>query len=322
MLFYTLFVLVGVVHLTTAAGIVAPCVEELAYQNVFVSPLNQYTSSDCNIICFGDFYAGTGDVEGRLCVGGSVNLGNGFSIGYMLWTSGSNATDRPLPWSLVVGNDMNWGSGGLFPDGSNSPFPGAREGMYVGGTVTAPSYLASRQTGGPCEGCLDAAFESAYTYFSNVSAVFAAAPTNAQATFMNDGIFLTSADPSATRYYLQIDADIFNEATYWSMTNMNSLAVFIVTITGEDDVYFEGGDFVGTPNQVVFNIPGTRDIYVESNASGHILAPDCTLMQTGGDEIGLVIVDQVEKFVESIKPNCTSQVCCQWCSPGDIVEWW
>ncbi len=63
MLFSTLLFVVCVVRLT-AAGLTAPCVEELAFQNVFVAPLNQYVSSDCNIICFGDFNAGTGDVEG------------------------------------------------------------------------------------------------------------------------------------------------------------------------------------------------------------------------------------------------------------------
>ncbi len=78
---------------------------------------------------------------------------------------------------------------------------------------------------------------------------------------------------------------------------------------------------MGTPNQNVFNIQGSRNVFVESNAYGHILAPDATLVQTGGDEVGMVIVAAVEKFVESIKPNCTSQICCQWCPPGEVVEW-
>jgi len=285
--------------------------------------LSQYTSSDCNIIAFGDFYSGsTGDVEGRLCAGGDITLGSGYSVGYMLWTAGANATDRALPWSLIAGGDLIWGNGALYPDGTGNPFPGPMEGMYVAGSVTAPSYLASRQTAGPCNDCLSAAFASAWEYFSGVSNTFAAAPTNAWATYQNDGIFLESNDFYADRYYIQIDANIFNMATYWSMTNMNALADFIVTITGTDDVYFQGGNFVGTANQNVFNIPGTRNVFVESNALGHILAPNATLMQTGGDEIGMVIVGQVEKFVESIKPNCTSQVCCQWCPPSEVVEWW
>lgn len=56
-----------------------------------------------------------------------------------------------LPYSLVVGNNLDWQGGGLYPDGSGVPQnSGSEEGIFVGNNMTAPSYLLSRRTGGPC----------------------------------------------------------------------------------------------------------------------------------------------------------------------------
>ena len=113
---------------------------------------------------------------------GNCNLGDGFSIGYQLQTSGANATDRALPYAFAVGGNLKWVDGDLYPgkncveccnvgffqlklvqDGSNNPYPGTEEGMYVGGTVSAPSFLSDRRTGGPCSGnCLKPSFSAAY----------------------------------------------------------------------------------------------------------------------------------------------------------------
>ncbi len=58
-----LFAFVVQVFVTSAAT--SPCISELAYQNIFSSPLQQYTSSDFNVICFGNFDSeGGGDLEG------------------------------------------------------------------------------------------------------------------------------------------------------------------------------------------------------------------------------------------------------------------
>ncbi len=46
-----------------------------------------------------------------------------------------------------------------------------------------------------------------------------------------------------SRYYLQIEVGIFNEATYWSTSNMNPAADFIVTLIVRfviDLIHFEG----------------------------------------------------------------------------------
>ncbi len=90
------------------------------------------------------------NIAGRLLVFGDASFLGGFSVGYEIHSLGVNATDSVRPWSLVVTGNLTWTSGGLYPEGNNNPFPATEEGMFVGGTTTAPSYLATRQTGGPC----------------------------------------------------------------------------------------------------------------------------------------------------------------------------
>jgi len=302
-----------------SCALATPCLQELAYQPIFTSPLTSYTSSDFNVICFGNFDSeGGGDLEGRVAVAGDLTFNSGFSVGYALWTSGPNATDANRPWSLVAGGSLTWPSGSLYPQGNGIPYPGEQEGMFVGGSITAPEYIASRQTAGPCTGCLDDAFQSAYNYYSALSGNFTEVIVNAQYSFNNDGIFLFSGDLFASRYYLQIAATDFNAATYWSTSNMNSGADFVVTITGDEDVTFQGGNFPGIPSQTVFNIPGTRNVQALNAVTGSILAPDANLIQPGGNLVGFAIVSSVTAFLDSYKPNCPSQICCQYCPPTSV----
>jgi len=307
------------VHLISCV-LATPCINELAYQNIFTSPLEEYTSSDFNVICFGNFDSEGGDLEGRVAVLGDITFESGFSVGYAIHSSGANATDAIRPWSLVCGGSLSWASGSLYPEGNNIPFPAVEEGMFVGGTVTAPSYLASRQTGGPCTSCLQDTFEEAYNYYITLSTNFSNTDVNAFYSYQNDGIFLTSSDSFAARYYLQIDATTFNLATYWSTSNMNPAADFVVTITGDEDVTFSGGNFPGIPSQTVFNIEGSRNINALNAVTGHILAPDATLVQPGGNLFGFVVVGTVSEFLDSYKPNCPSDICCQYCPPSELLE--
>jgi len=299
------------------------CIDELtSYQ--WMAPLNDYTSFDFNVIVFGNFYSGsTGDVEGRVAAAGNVTFGDGFSVGYAIHSGNPNATDFAREWSLVVGENLEWDSGALFPEGNGIPYPGEEEDMYVGGDIfNTPEYLSDRATGGPCPGwdCLEPVFEDAYAYYLNLSYIYSATPANAQAELQGDGMFLSSDDRYASRYYVQIPAAEFSQTTYWSTDSINSAAEFIVTITGTGDITFQGGNFPGVPELTVFNIQGERAVYVENAASGSLLAVDSTLYQTGGDEIGLVIVGEIAKFLEALKPRCAIMHCCRWCPNDDMLE--
>jgi len=256
----------------------------------------------------------TGDIEGRAFVGGNMTLGGGFAIGNLIHTGAPNATDIQTQYALAVGGSLTWGNGALYPDGTGNPYPGAEEGMYVGGSVTAPSYLASRQTGGNCYGCLDNTTATAFAYYIALSEDWSSQIPNAFVTLSNNGLFVSTNDPDATRYYIQIDSQTFNKGTYWSNgNNVNTGAEFIITITGTDNVVFAGGSFQGIEENIAFNIPGSRVIVVQSETGGSILAPEAVLSQSGGVEDGFTIVGSVAEFVECRKPKCPIEYCCKYC---------
>jgi len=294
--------------------IAGDCLAELVNGPKWLAPLDDYFGSDFNVISFANFNKNSsGDVEGRVAVRWNATFGSGFSIGYALWTGGPNATDYSRPWSLVVGENLYWGSGDLYPEGNNIPFPGAAENMFVGLELNVPFYLAPRRTGGPCTGCLDPSFDLAYTYYRNLSDAFAMVTPNVNVQFQDGGIFLSANDRTLDRYYIQVDADMWSKAQWFSVSNMNVAADMVVTITGSGNPVFSGGNFPGIPEKTVFNIPGNRVVYVTNEATGSFLAPDCGLKQTGGDEVGFVIVGDILEFVEARKPNCPIQYCCKYC---------
>jgi len=315
--------LVGIAFLLLLSQVIAQepsCLKEFLNGPHLASPLSEYVTSDFNLICFGNFNSkiGTGDIEGRAIVNGDMTLGNGFSIGYQIHTSGPNSTDETRPFSLVVGANLTWGSGALYPQGNGVPYPGAREDAFVGGTAHCPPYLEARVTGN-CTGdgpnCLYYSFDIMYEYFRNVSANFSASPVNTQVTYQDSGAFVTTAEPNANRYYLQMDAAAFSGVLWWSFDNINPIAEFIITITGDEDVTFTGANFPALPAKTCFNIPGKKNINVDTTANGSVLGPDATLNQVGGDEIGFVVIGSVSSFVETRKPKCLNEYCCKYCWP-------
>lgn len=148
------------------------CISELTSGPNLPEPLNQYIPSDFNLISLNNFiHPSSGDVQGwnniwvhtfifnglisgRVAVRNNATFGSnsslGFSVGYGLDTGGPNPSDNSKNFSLVVGDNLDWEIGALYPDGSGIPYPGSEEGIYIGGVMNGPSYLTTRQTGGPC----------------------------------------------------------------------------------------------------------------------------------------------------------------------------
>jgi len=293
------------------------CIEEFMSGPHWPAPLNMYTPSDLNLVSFGGFNASTGDVEGRVAIRDNAHLGDGFSIGLEVHSVGPNRTDNVLPYSLIVGNNLHWGSGALYPDGSvNTNHGSPKENMYVGGALDAPSYLAERRTGGPCQGCLDKSFDGIRPWYVSLGKKFASAPTNLVASYSGGGIFLTSGDQFASRYYVHIDAKDFSSKSFITASGVNVGAEFIITITG-GDVTFSGGDMPSISERTVYNIVGNHNVYNIHNIKGSLLAPYSTLIQTGGDQIGFVVVGDVKSFVETRKPFCNILCCIKYgpCQP-------
>jgi len=265
--------------------------------------------SDCHVIVFGTFHAASGDIEGRLCVENNAVIGD-FSIGLTIRTVGNGSVDNPTNYSLVVGGDLSWNSGSLYPDGKgNQP----EENMFVGGKVQAPNYLKQRWTGGPCEtpNCLSPYFASAQTYYETISSRFAAYPTNANIQLQYGSILVvTGNDLTSSRYYIHIDAAIFNQVTNY-IVNANMDAEFIITITGTADVYFQGGPFPAPARHVLFNIPGSRSFFPNTGVMGSILAPNSTYIQNNGVITGYVICENIKDLVQINKLSCFGGCVCE-----------
>jgi choice-of-anchor A domain-containing protein/fibro-slime domain-containing protein len=274
----------------------------------FVSGGSSYGFDNFNVISFGDFSAPSGDIEGRLAVRNDLNLPGDYSVGYQLRTGGVTAWDTSLPYAVVVGHDATWASGDIYPDGSNSPYNGEEEGMYVGGTFSGSADLTLRRTGGPCPvaGCLDSQFDSAQIYFSNVQNDFSAISDNVQSAIQYGSLTITCSDNTAESISLTVDGASFSTITSYTLNNCNRYAQIVINIGGTSDVLFAGDQIDHDAEKVVYNVLGSgRTISIQTAVSGSILAPYNLYSQVdSGVVIGNVIVASVEQALQINRLHC------------------
>jgi choice-of-anchor A domain-containing protein len=274
-----------------------------------------YSFRDFNVISFLDFTAATGDIEGRLAVRRNANLGAGYSVGYELQTV-NNAPDNYLPYSVVVGGDLTWISGNAFPNGNGIPYAGEEEDIFVGGVFTGPTDLSDRVLGGPCAstGCLDAFFDSALSCYRTFQSTELAYNDNAVQSSSFSGMFVTCNDATENTYYIKLTASDLAAVTYFSTSNCNFQANWVINIIGTDDVTFTGGSFPAPAGAVLYNVIGSgRTIYVhDTDLNGHLLAPDNFLNQTNGVIHGKVVVGNVLFSLQINKEDI-----CQ--TPGNVT---
>lgn len=268
-----------------------------------------YSFDNFNAVSFDSFYASTGDTQGRVAVRNNFQVGNGYSVGFEIRTTGVSAWDTSLPYSLVVGRDGTFPSGAVYPDGSNIPYSATQENIFVGGTFTAPDYLQSRRTGGPCaaDGCLDNDFDNAALYYQQLSDAFAGVADNAHAAVLYGGMTITCDDVTATAYSLTVDGALFSTVTYYlTSVNCNANAQLVLNIVGTGDVLFSGDNIYSPPQEkILFNIVGSnRNIKITTEVRGSILSPNNQYVQSGGVVKGLVIVGNVQSSLQINRVHC------------------
>jgi len=260
-----------------------------------------YSFRDFNVISFNDFNAVTGDVEGRLAAARDVNLGAGYSVGYELQTS-TNQPDRSLPYSLVVGRDLTWISGALYPQGNGIPYPGNKEDMFVGRNLATSDDLAIRRTGGPAD--ISTEFADGKTCYTGYSNTIASHADNVAKTIEWSGLNIDCNNPTGTDYYVSLTPLEMSQFTYTTLSQCNFQARWFITIRGSGDVTISGGSFPGVPGGVVYNVIGSRTIYVTgTSVNGALLAPNANLNQTGGVIVGKVVAGNVEMSLQINKQN-------------------
>jgi choice-of-anchor A domain-containing protein len=277
---------------------------------------SSFSFRDFNAISFGDFTANTGDVEGRLAVKGDVSLGAGYSIGAELQTV-NNQPDNSLPFALVAGGDVAWISGELFPSGNGIPHAGAREDMFVGsGSFTGADNLVARATGScgaSATGCLDAAFDAAKTCYSGYSNTAASKSDNVAKEYKWTGLFVTCADNTETEYVISLTPVELASFTYTVLSNCNFQAGWIINVRGSGDVTLTGDSWPAIPGATLYNIIGDRTVNVyATSVTGHVLAVDATLNQSGGVIIGKVVANNIVASLQINKQNtCPASVTVQ-----------
>jgi len=232
------------------------------------------------VISFGDFVASTGDTEGRTAVRNNFQVGNGFSVGALIAQSELQQANV----TLVVGRNAWWGSGALLPTDSV---------MYVGGALNSTTYLDSFVYNSPCYGCLDSFFDAAQQCYVEQVIIYQSEAINAHLTIIpqTGGEFNITCDSYyEARYYITIDVSQFNQGFYYNLDQTcNSYSQYIVTITGTADIYFHGNNFPQVTGGVVYNIPGVRNVYANTQVEGTLLMPQATLSQSTGVIIGKVV---------------------------------
>jgi len=158
---------------------------------------------------------------------------------------------------------------------------------------------------------LDNDFENARSYYTSLSQNFALETDNVAASIQWGGLFLDCTGATETdthsglpRFIVTIDSDMLLGSTWWSLNNCAD-GVWIINIGGADDVTFQGGDFPGISERVLFNVLGSgRTISVVSGVSGNILGPNHYFSQTGGVTHGLVIVGDILASLSTTQPDC------------------
>jgi choice-of-anchor A domain-containing protein len=253
-----------------------------------------------NVISFNGFSGNTGSVGGRLAVKNNLSVGSGFSIGSDIQSQAT--TYSGISFALVVGHNANWASGELFPDDQVK-----QENAFVGETFTGASYLAARvtETITTLGHNLDADFESARSYYSSISDNFNLETPNVVTSVQYSAIFFTCNSDVATRYIASVGASTFGQTTWYSVENCNPDASWVINVQDDgSDVVFQGDNFPGIAERVLYNIRGSRTVHIGSGVAGNILAPHCTVSQTGGVTLGLLIAGDISAALSTLNPFC------------------
>jgi len=192
---------------------------------------------------------------------------------------------------------LNWGSGALYPSGAVD---------YMGGTFSGPSYLDSHYNT-PCYECLGSIFDQAKACYDQTVSQFSSVTPNAIASLdsnIGGQLDIVCSSSSANRYYIQVDASLLSLTTSYMLdSSCNVLAQYVITVTGNSDVYFYGRPFPSVAGGVVYIIPGSRVVQVTVEVNGAIIAPDSThVAESGGVVKGKVVAGDIPSMVQFNRP--------------------
>jgi len=233
-------------------------------------------------------------------------MGAGWSVGYQ---THSSPTDETVADALIVGNNLNWISGQIYPNGQGLPFGGAQENMFVGGEFSGASYLAA-DIDNTCENgphCLDSQFAAVQQCYNGYAQAWAHQPDNVQYTIQYDGVTITCNSETDSTYYVNwtpAQLSSFQSVVINAGCDLN--ARWIVNVVGTGDVTISNYFPIGSTSSIVWNVLGSgRTIYLQnSELDGSLVAPFNSMSQSTGVVKGKVIVENVVASNQINKYRC------------------
>jgi len=175
--------------------------------------------------------------------------------------------------------------------------------MFVGGSLTAPEYLAGRHTG---SGSLTSFFDAAHTCYQTYTNELASHPDNVNKLIQWSGLYMSCQDVDAERYYISLTPSEMDQFTYFpALENCNPGAEWVINIRGSGPIFITGAswpsDYCGG---VIYNVIGDRTVSVSgTSVCGHLLAPDANLNQPGGVIVGKTVAGTVSMSLQINKQN-------------------
>jgi choice-of-anchor A domain-containing protein len=280
--------------------------------NVFAGSINLGTAGNYNAFVKNDFTATTADTQGRVAVGGNLNINGGYDIGFKI--NDFNMGKGP---SLVVGGDVNKSGGGflnVYEDGKHlSPHSG--ELVYAGNI---------NHTGGGLEAKLvkvekvnlPVNFDNEFAYLNTLSNDLAQRTTTGtiEKVYSELKFNASGQQPTDNVYVFNVTEEQVNSTTDWSITGVSDDATIVFNINkstgpaqnagqtilfGQTQLSINGKlahEYVAEHNmnnrlasQVLFNFAGAAQLDLQTMLVGTILAPSADIKSNSAVIWGSVI---------------------------------
>lgn len=236
-----------------------------------------------NAFVFGDFITQNSDVEGRLAVGGNMNVSS-YSVGDKLTDRGGN--------TLVVAGNLTYGHGQVYHGD-----------VVVGGKFQGPGYnLTHGYNVHSNVSPLPVDFAAERQSLTNLSHQLANMTANGSVSKPYSTVQLVG-DRSSEFQVFDIDGSLLM-SNYSGMnlltSSIDSDATVILNISGTDLRLMNGLDgFTAIRERVIFNFYEATSIEIGSIAvQGSILAPYATIEHNWGVIWGQVIVENYHSSVQ------------------------
>jgi choice-of-anchor A domain-containing protein len=247
-----------------------------------------------NVFVHHDFTCSGSDVEGRLAVGGNLNLGGGFDVGCKTYSTNGNCNDvsctaialvNDFIYALVVGGNAVYPSGQIHSGGA-----------IVGGTLTGNPTV----TGGNC-GVVQANapppfdFDATFADLVVTAGLLNALPSTGKVTIDSGNNVLFSGTNAGLEVF-RISASVLANAKgiSFDLTTINPLASIIINVDGTTITASSFGfNTQGLERNTLWNFWEATSISLSSLGwRGTIFAPLADIVTyTGGVIYGQVIAN-------------------------------